>query len=73
MSRMRILGIVLVILGVLALVYGGVSYNQNRTVLKMGSVKVTATEQKDIAVPAVVGVAVLVGGIALLVVGKRRA
>jgi len=73
MSRMRILGIVLVILGVLALVYGGVSYNQNRTVLKMGSVKVTATEQKDIAVPAVVGVAVLVGGVALLVVGKRRA
>ena len=73
MSRMRILGIVLVILGVLALIYGGVSYNQNRTVLKMGSVKVTATEQKDIAVPAVVGVAVLVGGVALLVVGKRRA
>ncbi len=69
---MKIIGIVLVVLGVLALVYGGISYNKNRTVLQMGSVSVTATEHKGIAVPAVVGVVVLIGGVALLVVGKRR-
>ena len=69
---MKIIGIVLVVLGVLALVYGGISYNKNRTVLQMGSVSVTATEHKSIAVPAVVGVVVLIGGVALLVVGKRR-
>ena len=56
----------------LALVYGGISYNKNRTVLQMGSVSVTATEHKSIPVPAVVGVVVLIGGVALLVVGKRR-
>ena len=69
---MRTIGIVLVVLGVLALVYGGVSYNKNRTVLEVGSMKVTAMEQKSIPVPAVVGVVVLIGGVALLVVGKRR-
>jgi uncharacterized membrane protein YidH (DUF202 family) len=69
---MKTIGIVLVVLGVLALVYGGVSYNKNRTVLEVGSMKVTATEQKSIPVPAVVGVVVLIGGVALLVVGKRR-
>jgi uncharacterized membrane protein YidH (DUF202 family) len=70
---MKTIGIVLVVLGVLVLVYGGIGYNKNRTVLEMGSVSVTATEHKSIAVPAVVGVVVLIGGIALLVVDKRRA
>jgi uncharacterized membrane protein YidH (DUF202 family) len=69
---MKTIGIVLVVLGVLALVYGGISYNKNRTVLEMGSVSVTATEHKSIPVPAFVGVVVLISGIALLVVDKRR-
>jgi len=69
---MRTTGIVLAVLGVLALVYGGISYNRNRTVLQVGSVSVTATEHKSIPVPAVVGGAVLIGGVALLVIGKRR-
>ena len=69
---MRILGIVLVALGVLALVYGGIDYNKSRTVLEMGSMSVTATERKNIPVPAIVGVIALIGGVALLVGGKRR-
>ena len=69
---MKTIGIVLVVLGVLALVYGGISYNKNRTVLQVGSMNVTATEHKSVPVPAVVGVIALVGGVALVVVGKRR-
>jgi len=69
---MKILGIVLVVIGVLALIYGGVTYNKDKTVLQIGSMNVTATEHKSIPIPAVVGVAVLLGGVALLVVGKRR-
>jgi uncharacterized membrane protein YidH (DUF202 family) len=69
---MKILGIVLVALGVLALVYGGIDYNKSRTVLEVGSVSVTATEHKNIPVPAIVGVIALIGGVALLVGGKRR-
>jgi uncharacterized membrane protein YidH (DUF202 family) len=69
---MKTIGIVLVVLGVLALVYGGISYNKNRTVLEVGSMHVTATEHKSVPIPAVVGVIALVGGAALLVVGKRR-
>ena len=69
---MKIIGVVLVVFGLLALIYGGISYNKNRTVLQMGSMSVTATEHKSIPIPAVAGVVVLVGGVALLVVGKRR-
>jgi uncharacterized membrane protein YidH (DUF202 family) len=71
-SEMKTIGIVLVVLGIIALVYGGINYNKNRTVLQMGDMTVTATEHKTITVPAVVGVVVLIGGVALLVVGKRR-
>jgi uncharacterized membrane protein YidH (DUF202 family) len=70
---MKTIGIVLVVVGVIALVYGGIDYNKNRTVLKMGSVSVTATEHKTIPIPAVAGVVVLIGGGALLVLSKRRA
>ena len=70
---MKTIGMVLVALGIVALVYGGIDYNRNRTVLQVGSVSVTATEHKSIPVPAVAGVIVLAGGVALLLVGKRRA
>jgi hypothetical protein len=70
---MRIAGIVLMVFGVLALIYGGINYNKDRTVLKVGSMSVTATEHKSIPVPAVAGAAVLVAGAAILVVGRRRA
>ena len=69
---MKTVGIVLAVLGVLALVYGGINYTRNRTVLEVGSMNITATEHKNIPIPAVVGVVALIGGAALLVVGKRR-
>jgi hypothetical protein len=69
---MKIIGIMLVSLGLLALIYGGLNYTRNRTILKMGSMSVTATEHKSIPVPAVAGLVVLLGGVALLVVGQRR-
>lgn len=68
----KLIGVMLVILGVLALVYGGITYNENTTVLEVGSLSVTATEKKSLPIPAVAGVVVLVGGIALLVLGQRR-
>jgi uncharacterized membrane protein YidH (DUF202 family) len=68
---MRNIGIVLLVLGALALIYGGISYNRNRTVLEVGSMSVTATEHKTIPIPAIAGVVVLIGGVGLLVAGKR--
>jgi hypothetical protein len=69
---MKTIGIVLVVLGVLALIYGGIRYDKNRTVLQLGSMSVTATEHKSFPVPAIAGVIVLLSGAAVLVVGKRR-
>ena len=68
---MKLLGIALVILGVVALIYGGIGYNKQETVLDIGGIKATATEHKTIPIAPIVGVIVLVGGIALLMASKR--
>ena len=69
---MKIMGFILVVLGVLALVYGGVSYNRQRTVIDVGPFKATATEQKNIPLSPIVGGIALLGGIILLVVPRKR-
>jgi hypothetical protein len=69
---MKSIGLVLVILGILALVYGGISYNRQRTVLDVGPFKATATEQKNIPLSPIVGGIVLLGGIILLVAPRKR-
>ena len=69
---MKITGFVLVVLGVLALVYGGISYNRQRTILDVGPFRATATEQKHIPLSPIVGGIALVGGIILLVAPRKR-
>jgi uncharacterized membrane protein len=69
---MKVLGFALVILGILALVYGGISYSRQRTVLEVGSFKATATEQKNIPLSPIVGGIVLVIGVVLLAVPRKR-
>ena len=69
---MKLIGFLLVVLGVLALVYGGISYNRERTVLDVGPFKATATEQKNIPLSPIVGGIALIGGIILLVVPRKR-
>lgn len=68
---MKMLGILLLLLGVVALVYGGITYNRERTVLDVGPIQATATEKKTIPLPPIVGGVALVAGILLLVVPKR--
>jgi uncharacterized membrane protein YidH (DUF202 family) len=69
---MKTIGAVLLILGIVALIYGGFSYSRNRSILEVGSLEITATERKNVPIPAIAGVVVLIGGAALLVAGNRR-
>ncbi len=70
---MKTLGIVLVIVGIVALVYGGFGYNRQHTLVEVGGIKATATEHKSVPIPPVVGAIALIGGVALLASGRRRA
>jgi hypothetical protein len=69
---MKVLAFLLVVLGVLALVYGGITYNRERTVLDVGPIKATATEQKNIPLSPIVGAIAIAGGIVLLTMSRKR-
>jgi TRAP-type C4-dicarboxylate transport system permease small subunit len=69
---MRIVAILLIVLGVLALAYGGFSYTQDKTVVKLGPLELNAKETKTVPVPMWAGIAGIVIGGVLLVAGNRR-
>ena len=68
---MKFAGLALVVLGILALIYGGISYNHQKTVLEVGSLKATATEHKNIPIPPIAGAILLIGGVVLLTLPRR--
>jgi hypothetical protein len=69
---MRIVAIVLIALGALALVYGGFSYTQDKTVAKIGPIELSAKETKTVPIPLWAGIAGIVLGGVLLVAGNKR-
>ena len=71
MKTTTILGIVLVVLGVIALAYQGISYTTRKKAVDLGPIQVTTEERKTIPLPPVLGVIALVGGIVLVVAGSK--
>jgi uncharacterized membrane protein HdeD (DUF308 family) len=68
---MRILGIVLVIIGVLALAYQGVTYTTHKKVLDIGPIQATKEEHNTIPIPPILGVLALIGGVVILASDRR--
>lgn len=69
---MRILGIVLIVIGVLALAYQGISYTQREKVIDVGPIEASVDKEKTIPLPPVVGGVALAAGVVLLLVRPRR-
>jgi uncharacterized membrane protein HdeD (DUF308 family) len=72
MKPAALAGIVLIVLGVVALVYQGITYTRRETVLDLGPLHATADREKTLPIPPVLGIAAIAGGVALLVVGGRK-
>ncbi|MGH7796848.1 MAG: hypothetical protein ACREQ2_18445 [Candidatus Binatia bacterium] len=72
MNALKILGLVLIVVGTLALVYRSFSYTKETHEAKLGPLELSVKEQETISIPTWAGVgAIVVGGILLLVPGKR--
>jgi len=67
----RLVGIVLIVIGALALAYQGITYTTREKVLDIGPIEATKEERKTIPLPPVLGAVALAGGIALLLSGRR--
>ena len=72
MKPIVIAGVLLIVLGLAALVYQGVSYTSRETVIDIGPITATADRQKTLPIPPVLGILAVAGGVALLVVGARK-
>jgi uncharacterized membrane protein YidH (DUF202 family) len=68
---MKLIGIVLIVVGVLALAFGGFSYTKREKIIDLGPLQASTERQKTVPIAPIAGVAALVGGIALVVAGSR--
>jgi uncharacterized membrane protein len=73
MKTATILGIALIMLGVVAFAYQGITYTTREKVIDIGPLQATVDKKETIPLTPLVGGLALVGGIALLIVGARRA
>jgi uncharacterized membrane protein HdeD (DUF308 family) len=72
MKPLAIAGVLLVVLGLAALAYQGVSYTSRETIIDIGPVRATADRERTLPLPPVVGILAVAGGVALLVASARK-
>jgi hypothetical protein len=66
MKSTSLLGLALIVLGVIALAYQGISYTTHKKVVDIGPIEATKEEHKTIPLPPILGVIALAGGIFIL-------
>ena len=71
MPPVKIVAIVLIIAGVLALAYGGFSYTKETHQAKIGPLDISVTEKEKVNVPQWAGIGAIVLGVVLLVLPKK--
>ena len=69
---MKLAGIILIILGVLALAYQGIRYTTQEKLVDIGSIHITTTEKKSIPLPPIVGGVAIIAGVALILMDRKK-
>jgi hypothetical protein len=73
MRAAALIGIVLIVLGIISFAYQGITYTTHKKVLDLGPILATTEQQKTIPLPPIFGGLALVGGIVLLMAGRKEA
>ena len=72
MKPISMIGAVLIVFGLAALAYQGITYTSRETVLDIGPIHATADQQKTVPLPPIVGGTAVIAGVLLLVAGVRK-
>ncbi|HEX5474062.1 MAG TPA: hypothetical protein VFX12_05300 [Vicinamibacterales bacterium] len=70
---MRALGIVLIVIGLVALIFGGISWTRHEKVLDIGPVQAEVQKRHTLPLPPIFGGLAVVAGVALVIAGGKRA
>ena len=71
MTPRRIVGLILVIVGLVSLLWGGISWTRERTVVDIGPIEARTQERETIPLPPILGGVALAAGAVLLVMRER--
>ena len=69
---MKLIGILLIVFGVVALLVGSISYTRREKVLDIGPIQATQEKREMIPLSPIAGIAAVGAGLVLVVVGSRR-
>jgi hypothetical protein len=72
MKPLALVGIALIVVGLIALAYGGLSYTSRETVIDLGPLKATAERERTLPLPPIAGIVAVAAGVALVVAGTRK-
>jgi hypothetical protein len=72
MRTTTLIAVILIAIGIVALGYQGITYTTKETVVDIGPLKIDAEKTKTFPLPPIVGAISLVGGIGLLVMGRKK-
>jgi hypothetical protein len=72
MNIMTIVGIILIALGVVGLIYGGITYTSTKNVVDLGAVQLKVDQEKEIPLSPIAGAGAVAAGVILVLVGRRR-
>jgi hypothetical protein len=73
MNTTTIIGIILIVLGVAGLIYGGITYTTSKDIMDVGSMHVQVDQHKQIPLSPIAGAAAVAVGVVLMLFGRRRA
>jgi hypothetical protein len=69
---MKIAAVLLIVLGLLGLLYGGFSYTRDATAVKLGPIELSVKKRETVAVPVWAGIGAVATGVVLLLLGGRK-
>jgi drug/metabolite transporter (DMT)-like permease len=68
----KTLGVILIVLGLFGLVWGGITYTTRETVVDIGPIHATRDKTHNIPLPPIAGAVALIGGVVLLAAGSKQ-
>ena len=72
MKTYTMIGIILIVIGIVAFAYQGITYTTREKVVDIGPIQMTAEKTKTLPLPPIIGGIALVGGIVLLIMGNKK-
>ncbi|MGD0404542.1 MAG: DUF3185 domain-containing protein [Candidatus Acidiferrales bacterium] len=72
MKTLPVIGLILIVLGIISFAYQGINYTTHKKIVDIGPIQASTTEHKTIPLPPILGGLALVGGIVLLVAGRKE-